>query len=288
MHGKELLTISYKGKDYTLKELVEDNDQFGQSLEMPDILKKQYSAYMMMMDFGYLIASDKFKQLYSLLASAKFALTQSHQKLHNSPLTWSAGYSEQLWIRSQYLKNAFLWYNSCDDYFLQIIWFAFDFSDPNKLTTAAKYKRVLKDCRWESLYKLLEPKKDQTEVMDLLTKLDEFHNAAAVKKVKSISNSLKHHADIYIQDLDLEPDFWLVSTTGYNSAATANKGLDIDESILLLQEMHDNVIDLACYLYFYIDFETVFDVTSERIISLEQRKDKSTYKNIFFPWSVKP
>ncbi|WPU96229.1 hypothetical protein SNE25_11940 [Mucilaginibacter sabulilitoris] len=283
MQGEELLKIFYKGKDYTLKELVEDNNQFSRSILIPDQLHKQYSSFLVSssMDFGYIIALDKFNHLYSLLTTARFALTQAHQKLHKSPVTWSSGYLGQLWIRSQFLKNSFLWYNSCDDYFLQIIWFAFDFTDPNKLTTQAKYKRVLKDSRWESLLKALEPKKHETEVINLLNKINEFHNDNTVKQVKSIANSLKHHADIYIKDLETQPDYLITSYQGFTSAATANKGLDIDESAILLQDMHKKVVEFASFLHVYIDFDKAFEPEEAGVINLAQRKDKATYKKFY-------
>ncbi|SDF43833.1 hypothetical protein SAMN05216464_11816 [Mucilaginibacter pineti] len=283
MQGEELLKISYKGKDYTLKELVEDNNQFSKLILIPDRLNKHYSSLLVSssMDFGYIIALDKFKHLYSLLATARFALTQAHQKLHKSPVTWSSGYLGQLWIRSQFLKNSVLWYNSCDDYFLQIIWFAFDFTDPNKLTTQAKYKRVLKDCRWESLLKALEPKKYENEVINLLNEIDKFHNDDTVKQVKSIANSLKHHADIYIQDLETQPDYLITSYQGFTSAATANKGLDIDESAILLQDMHKKVVEFASFLHVYIDFDKAFEPDEAGVINLAQRKDKATYKKFY-------
>ncbi|MFC1223360.1 hypothetical protein ACFE6N_06090 [Pedobacter sp. BG31] len=157
-------------------------------------------------DFGYLIARDKFRQLYSLLATVRFAVCEAHKKLHKSPILWSNGYIGQMWIRSQYLKNAVLWYNSCDDYLLQIIWFAFDFCDPNTLDKPNKYKQTLRHCRWESLVPIMEARKAEPNIGFLLAKIKEFRSLAVVSMVRSIANSLKHHADIYIRDLDIQPD----------------------------------------------------------------------------------
>lgn len=185
----------------------------------------------------------------------------------------------QLWIRSQFLKNSFLWYNSCDDYFLQIIWFAFDFTNPNKLTTPAKYKRVLQGCRWESLIKSLESKKHEPDVNNLLTKINEFHSDEAVIEVKKVANPLfKHHTDIYIKDLEVQPEYIISSYQGFTSSATANKGLDIDESALLLQNMHEKVIELARFLHAYINFYKAFELEEEGIIHLDRQKEKATYK----------
>jgi len=50
--------------------------------------------------------------------------------------------------------------------------------------------------------------------------------------------------------------------------------LDIDESALLLQNMHEKVIELARFLHAYINFDKAFEVEEEGIIYLDRKKEK--------------
>ena len=283
MQSEDLLKITYKGINYSLKELVEENNTFMKSLEIPRELNLSPSSleFVTLGDFGYLIALDKFRHLYGLLATARFAATEAHKKLHKSPILWTSGYTGQLWIRSEFLKNAVLWYNSCDDYLLQIIWFAFDFCDPNTLNTPSKYKRALKDCRWESLIKTMEIRVEEPNITFLLDKIQEFRSQVAVKTVRDIANSLKHHADLYIKDLDVQPDYVIQSYKGFNSTAVANKPLDIDEAVILLQKLHKVVVDFSMLLLNFIDFRAPFIEDEDGIIHLDAIRGKTVYKKFF-------
>ncbi|RZK43343.1 MAG: hypothetical protein EOO90_03530 [Pedobacter sp.] len=265
---------------------MEENNEFLKSLEMPNELNLPPASFQFVNlgDYGYLIAIEKFRQLHNLMATARFALSQAHQKLHKSPVLWSSGYIGQIWLRTQYLKNAVLWYNSCDDYFLQIIWFAFDFFNPHTLTKPEVYKNLLKKCRWESLKKPLIPRKSEANIELLLLKINELHSDNDLKEVRNIANSLKHHADIFIQDLDLQPDFSLTSYQGFNSEAVANTGLDIDETVLLLQKAHQKLTDFSKFLINYIDFDKPFENDEKGVIHLDRIKEKSLYKKFYiFP-----
>lgn len=280
---EDLLKITYKGKDYSLKALIEDNNDFMKSLCIPDELNMAPADFKFtsLGDFGYLIARNKFRHLYGLLATARFAVTEAHKKLHKSPVLWSNGYIGQLWIRSEYLKNAVLWYNSCEDYLLQIIWFAFDFCDHNKLNTPEHYKRELRGCRWESLVSKLEARKGETNIALLLDKIQGFRIILVVKSVRNIANSLKHHADIYIKDLDVQPNYILKSDRGFNSSAISDKPLDVDEAVILLQSLHKEVIEFSMFLLDFIDFDAPFANDEKGVIQLDSPRDKAAYKKFF-------
>jgi hypothetical protein len=281
--GEDLLKITYKGKDFSLKELIEDNNDFMKSLSIPDELNLTPADFRFtsLGDFGYLIAWNKFRHLYGLLATARFAVTEAHKKLHKSPVLWSNGYVGQLWIRSEYLKNAILWYNSCEDYLLQIIWFAFDFCDHNRLSTPERYKRELRGCRWDSLVPTLEARKDEPNIALMLNKIESFRGLPIAKTVRDIANSLKHHADIYIKDLDAQPDYILQSDQGFTSTAIADKPLDIDEAVIFLQTLHKEVIEFSMFLLNFIDFDAPFADDEKGVIQLDRFRDKAFYKKFF-------
>jgi hypothetical protein len=51
-----------------------------------------------------------------------------------------------------------------------------------------------------------------------------------------------------------------------------------DESALLLQYMHEKVVDFGGFLHAYIDFDEAFELEEEGVIHLDRQKEKSTYK----------
>jgi hypothetical protein len=280
---EELLKISYKDKSYSLKELVADENKFSSSLKVPQrlhvgISKIQWS---FTQDYGYMIAADKFDQLYHLLATAKFALTQAYQKIHKSPILWGSGYPGQLWLRSQFLKNAVLWYNSTDDYLLQIIWFAFDFFKQENMRDAGQYQRELQTCRWDKLFKVLRPRETEPNVKGLLDRVNTFQRDPAIKEIRRIANSLKHHANIQIKDLEPAENILISSHTGFNSKAVANSQLDIDEACELLKTGHEAVIKFSEFLLDFIDFRAAFPPEEDGTIHLDQVRPKAAYKKFF-------
>lgn len=74
--------------------------------------------------------------------------------------------------------------------------------------------------------------------------------------------------------MEAQLDYIISSYRGFTSSAIANNGLDIDESALLLQNMHEKVIELARFLHAYINFDKAFEVEEEGIIYLDRQKEK--------------
>ena len=51
-------------------------------------------------------------------------------------------------MRSQFLKNSILWYNSCLDYICQIVWFGFDMHGENilkKIKSKNDFEEMLRE-----------------------------------------------------------------------------------------------------------------------------------------------
>jgi hypothetical protein len=127
----------------------------------------------------------------------------------------------------------------------------------------------------------METRKAEPNVGFLLTKIQEFRSLAVVSSVRGIANSLKHHADLYIKDLDMQPDYVVESYKGFTSTAVADKPLDIDEAVVLLQGLHSAVIDFSMLLLEFIDFKAPFVGDEEGVIHLDRIRDKTIYKKFF-------
>jgi hypothetical protein len=280
---EDLLKITYKERSYSLKELMEDDNQFSKSLLIPEDLNVHISKFQwsFTQDYGYMIAADKFGQLYHLLATAKFALTQAYQKIHKSPILWSSGYPGQLWLRSQYLKNAFLWYNSTDDYLLQIIWFAFDFFKQQDMTDPAQYKKELKACRWDKLFKALKLREAEPAIVTLIAHIEKMQKDPVVAEIREIANSLKHHANLEIKNLQATESIHITSYLGFDSKAVENTQLDIDDACDLLKKGHQIITEFSEFLLGFIDFEAAFPPEEDGKIHMDKLKPKATYKKFF-------
>lgn len=280
---EELLKIDYKGTVYTLKELIKADNKFSKSLPVPESFNVHISKmqWAFTQDYGYMIAADKFGQLYHLLATAKFALTQAFQKLHKSPILWSSGYPGQLWLRSQYLKNSFLWYNSADDYLLQIIWFAFDFFKHQDMTDQERYKKELKGCRWDKLFKILSTRDNEPAIKQLLAKIEKLREHPKIVEIRDIANALKHHATLEIKHLEDPESILITSHLGFSSEAVENKQLDIDDACELLRDGHQVTVSFTKFLLDFINFSGAFPPEKDGVINMNQIQPKSSYKKIF-------
>ncbi|HEY1009838.1 MAG TPA: hypothetical protein VGE26_11410 [Sphingobacteriaceae bacterium] len=278
---EEQIIIKYKGSEFTLQDLKKQNNDFATSLELPNefLVNLSRLPYAMCGDIGYILASEKFHQLYSLIATARFALISAHQKIHKHLVQWESGSAGQFWLRSQYLKNAILWYDSCKDYFLQIIFFAFDFKPIKKANSRKDYETLLKQCRWEKMKPELAKK---AEAAVLLERLTQYKSNDSVTSVRNLSNSLKHHAHLLFKEIHSRPDVEITDVNGFTSKFIEPERIGIDETVLLLADVHHEVIAFGKFLLEFIDFGKIFTEGKDRIIDLSSKKPKEEYKKFFF------
>lgn len=268
----DILTVEYKGKVYTLKELMEDSNEFSNSLKF--FKKVKHSPIFLIDDIGYIIAIEKINQLYNLIASSRFGLIEAHKKLHKSPIEWKSGYVGQLWLRSQYLKNSIVWYNSCLDYVYQIIWFAFEFS--GEMKTGRNYRHELTLCNWKSISDVLKVRTDENSII-LYNKLNKVKKE--LKIINTWANSLKHHGSLNFKELRPTDSYLLNFTENFNNVDIIGKVLDIDETCVVLKNVHVKLVEFIDFIVEFIDFDNMFEKTTEGDY-LTGTKYKSEYKKI--------
>lgn len=119
------LKLIYRDQEYTLKEWNDEQKRFEQHLELLEgLVKPGLKDFSAVQDVGYSIALAKLEGLCHLIAGARYALISAHEILHDSNIiNWQSGYVGQLWYRAQQLKNSIIWYDSCEDYLYQMLWF---------------------------------------------------------------------------------------------------------------------------------------------------------------------
>lgn len=279
----------YSGRKYTWDEWKEEYSKFVECVELPndfsiDINIREFS---LMQDIGYSIAIDKYLELYSMIASARFALMNAFQKFYDSNIiSWDSGYKAQLWMRFEYLKNAIVWYNSCEDYIYQIIWFAYDMY-PGLINSEECYIDCLKKCNFSKISSILERLEATNEQAKVLkTKIYEYRNDSDVYYLREqLANNLKHRANIQaigLEDLRMV-GFTIQSKDGsekFNSRWIEPELIDIDQTIELIKRVHVKLVEYGRFILNFMNLEDMFVTDEKGNGVINKIRKKSDYKRI--------
>lgn len=267
----ELLTISYKDEEYSWEEWEEHYKMFSESLEIPeDFLVNPFVIdNMIYYDKGYSISLGMLREVYYIIASARFNLINSHNKIYDSNIISSGNdYLAHLWMRSEYLKNCILSYNSIEDYVYQMIWFAYELYGFD-LDSNDAYKKALKKCNFNSINKkLTDIKSNESE--ELLKILKGYRLDPQIHYLREeLSNNLKHRGSLQFDGLER------TRISGYSKETKAGEVLfnskwltplvvDIDETIDKLVEVHSKSI---LFVRNVIDYINYFESVDENSLS---------------------
>lgn len=284
-----MMEFVYKDKQYTWDEWTADNNRFIEELELPDDFRIDINIreFSLLHDIGYAIAIDKFLELYSMIASARSALLNAFQKFFDSNIiSWDSGYKGQLWMRFNYLKNAIVWYNSCEDYILQIIWFAYDMY-PELITSEEIYLNDLKKCNFNKIINVLNGLEDINENAKILKqKVSEYRNDIDIYTLREeLANNLKHRANVQVRGFeDLRTMGFIIKSRGgneiFNSKWIEPKLVDIDDTIELLKRVHVKLITLGRFILNFMNLDNVFAIDENGDRILNEIRKKSDYKKI--------
>ena len=272
----DFLKIIYKDKEYTLEELISESNELLKGLTVPIEFQFQNSiiGWCLINDKGYAVAGEKFKDLYSVIASARFALLNAHTKIHKHNISWQSGYPAQLWLRSQYLQNSILWYNSCEDYILQIIYFAFDFYSDLK-----QYKKEMKKCRFDNICKKLDKYDHLPNTHILYNNLLSYHNDPSVKIIRDYADLTKHNQLLKFHGLDSNLPLYY-NTHDFTTKDIEPKKIDIDETVDVLKDVHQKIISLGLFLLKFIEFENMFEHDTEGSRIFNETRSRKEFKKL--------
>lgn len=225
--------------------------------------------------------------MYKLIASARDALINSFDKFYDgNVIEWDSSYTAHIWMRGEYLKNSIIWYNSCEDYIYQILWFAYDMSG-KKITSSMEYEQQLKQACYKDVKNKLEIK-DTNDSNELLKYINKYRFDEDVKYMRDdLANNLKHRGHLAFSGLE---DIRLMDVTKldkekniiFNSDWVKPKIIDIDETIELLKNIHIKLIKFSRNIKEFIDFDGMFEKTEDGKINGSVIKNKRTYKKIIF------
>ena len=238
------ISLHYKDSSLTLKDFVKENLEISKELKLLDSINglEKIHQFNMMENFPN-ASSDKetvavctetfrlFQDVYNTFALARFSFLEGFRKLHlYSTLRWESGAYGQYWIRTSYLNNAIIWYNSCFDILLQTLWIGkryymniFQLED-----LWLKYDDVLAKCR-------------ENKIPEECFK--SFANESCVKFVRLSANKLKHRNGLRYKEF-CDPNLIMYAFGDYNSKSTeASTG--IEEVITELTSYHKAFIALV-------------------------------------------
>jgi hypothetical protein len=213
-------------------------------------------------DIPLYIATIKFEELENIYKSANFALIKGSHNKHEGISSPDNNKTAILWTRFEFLKNAIIWYNSCYDYLLLIIYFAFEFSKP-KINTRQNYENELKDIKWN--------KKSTKGFYVAFSKISEYDNYAKVlfdkynnfysnSSIRDWANSLKHRGGLILKDLCSERLSFAVindDNSRFESSYVDTTTVSMKEILDKLIEEDQKIVEFTNYLFDFIGFNEV-------------------------------
>ncbi|MEI2341196.1 hypothetical protein [Priestia megaterium] len=287
-----MLEITYKGQTFSWEGWQEDHRKFFESLASHNDFINHYLLDVGIYDKGYSSATDRLYALHELLGTAKFSLWNSYKKFY-SDILYSKEYTGHLIRRSHYLKNAIVWYNSCEDYVYQIISLSYGLHDVD-ITGPEQYKTALKECCFFKVKEKL--KKINSKASKQLLKVIKNYrfNDDVVYLRDNLANNLKHHGNLKFKGLAVgrpgaytETDY-KSGDIKYNSLWIESDIVDIDETIELIKRVHNLLINYVRTVIEFIDFKDC--IPDEKSIIGQttgwMKKEPSSYKKILYGHSL--
>lgn len=238
------INLIYKNKQYSLNEFVDEDIRLSRELSFAgsinglgaihnlEVIDLAMSSRLSEEELATCIETFRlFQDVYNTFSLARFALLDGYKKLHlHSTITWESGDKAQLWLRTYYLNNAIIWYNSCFDILLQTLWIGKKYYQ-NRLCTflglCNDFDTILSKCRLEHI-----PEKC----------MENFSKSDICKYVRDKANKLKHRNGLRYKEF-VDPNLCWFKLKDYDSLKTVSS-VDIEEVISNLTEYHKSFIAL--------------------------------------------
>lgn len=139
-----------------------------------------------------------YQSLYDVICSARFNLACACRNEYPELLDPANPQLSHIWMRSQFVNNAILWYNAAFDLSLQPLWIYYKMyakTKQNLSLTTKTLEKILETCRFDNL-----KKNSPKELGDyIIPKLDGI-NSNMQGNIKMWANTLKHRKKIeYIE-----------------------------------------------------------------------------------------
>lgn len=254
------ISFYYKGQLITLREFVDENKTLSKELKLLDSingLEKHHKFSLLANRINgkcdeetVAVCTETFRlfqDVYNTFALARFSLLEGFRKLHlYSTLKWDSDESGQYWIRTSYLNNAIIWYNSCFDILLQTLWIG------KKYYINKRIKEGM--LQFEDLCHRFDKVLERCKAADIpAVCIKSFSGTSTVIHVRQFANRLKHRNGLRYEEF-CDSNLIMFDLGEYNSRST--------ESSTNIEEVLDELIS------YHKAFVTLVDEVKD-IISIE-------------------
>lgn len=260
--------IWYRGVSFNYHEMISEHNKFSDSLPFFQRYCQEvypYEQFIMIGNLDYYRSAKFLKKTEECLQTARYYLISSKKYLvENSSIFWSNGYAAQYLIRSFNLTTSIIWYNSCFDYVLQIIFFAFElYKRISGYNSSWDIDRILKKCTYSTIESIYSKHKDINNFSLLWGILQECRGK--LKDVNSWANYIKHRGGIEIIGLEAEAPYnTIVSDSAGHIMSKSNDQLtleiDLDLTIVQLCETHKAIFTCLDELVSFINFNAAVPI----------------------------
>lgn len=247
--------------------------------------------YLSTNDLGRAIAVYKFYDMSNSYNAAEFSFEEAQKQT-------------DIYKKFYFLKEAIIGFNSCYDYPLQIIYFAFDFFE--KITSCEEYKKVLKDkCKkyeWkENTFQETDFFKDikrlkQTDniAKDFFTEFEKYINFASNKDygIRQWANNIKHQGGFVVSDILKHDKIAYIECQQGDSLSFTTEWLypytpSFDEIINNLTKQKDKLSKFIDWLYISIFNNTqIIDFKPKPKLFSAEKSTKDTKFSIITPIKI--
>lgn len=256
--------IQYRGKKMTYEELGKVKFDFSEELKFADRYTKEIYPIehsLLISNRDYYKASKYINKTEKCLQTARYYLMKSYNLITTDfDCNWSTGYGPQFLLRTMNFTTAVVWYNSCFDYILQIVYFAFGiYKKTDGYTDQTSYEDLLKKCTYYSMGEIYSQYKTVPNYKALWKIITKCYNA--MFEINSWANYIKHKGGISFTGLNAPAPF-LMRMTDSNGNVIAESSdfesieIDLDKSLNVLKDAHLALHNCINNLIDFIDFKS--------------------------------
>lgn len=254
--------ILYRGNKMTYEELGKAIYDFSEELKFVDRYTKEIypiEHFMLISNTDYYKAAKYINKTEKCLQTARYYLMNSYNLITTDfECNWSSGYGAQFLLRTMDFTTAVIWYNSCFDYILQIVYFAFGiYKKIDGYTEQTSHEDLLKKCTYNKMGEIYSQYKNIPNYKALWKIITKCYNT--LSEINSWANYIKHKGGISFAGL-YPSDPFLMRMTDLQGNVIAESSnfesieIDLDDSLNVLRDAHKALFDCINDLIDFIDF----------------------------------